>query len=236
MLQKIFIILASMTGSFVLTRWIEPASGPLDGIHPHFVNTIIIVLLALTLVIGVYGYRQFSDKKRTHSKKLAKAFEIMGKGGFRTIDGDLKFHVPYPYKEYQAYERRLTPAEILALLNDPKDMSTIHRFDWVELEESDEADFANAREHLESYKKIKALSNREKKAVVEFEKFCEKYDVKTMIQRPELQIMSRPLKLEFDKICENLTNATREFRAHLEILFQQLEDGSIIKGKCKLGY
>ena len=240
--SKITLILISWAGLFAIERWTESVFTSLDPIHPHLADAIVFGIFGIAIVMGVYDHIRNSDRKKTHSKTLARAFEIMCKGDFEKIGDDYQFCVPYPYKEYLDYERKdkyPTTEEHLAIMNESiNDVygGQFNKFTFVELTKSNEADFIHANEHLKSYKHVASLLNEAKKASISLMELWEQDEFKAAYQKSISKGISSAPNPEFNRLDRNAERTLQELQTSLEILSQQLKDGAIVKGKCELGY
>lgn len=238
--------MASWGGWLALERWNNSISEILDPIHPHLADIILIILFASAGIVWFYDYSRNSEKRKTHSRRLSQAFQIMSKGEFRKkiLDKHV-FQIPYPYEEYLRYEKlgSLSTPEALDLfmkygnqhVDEQKD-----KFWFVDLSDSDESNFTQAYKHLQSYKQIKKQFESALETQIEYDSFCEDNQKAVIVIRDGDLIYDKnnldPVYQKYHKLWWKNQDMLKTLQKSLEMLSQKLNDGETARGKCELGY
>ena len=235
------LVLASWAGWFALSRWQKSISEILDPINPHLADVILVGLFLATGIVWWYDNKKNSPERKSHSKKLVKAIEILSKGHYGEYLVKTEFLIPYPIFHYNENKRKvdfMTVSESIELFNknDWSDVLEEKQFEFVPITKSNEGDFEQAIDHLKSYKHIKQMQEKAKIASEEFGKCLhEKQKEVGEINQKYLKLDSpelHPFYPQYKKLLDNYADSKSKLQESLEIIASHLDDGKIIKGKC----
>ena len=228
-------------------KWSKLFTEYIDALYPNLSTYVILALIMGMIIVGIYrhikdGNSESKSKRETHSKKLVNTFTILSDGHYEYYSSKANFVIPYPYSEYEKYEKR-------TFYPTKSDKEEEDKFDFVSIRESNEGEFKQALDHLKSYKDIVKMFDEAKQAEIEIHDFLKKNKiaVQEMTQffinsnnhpsrsQPKKEIIER-LYPEYEKLRKNGADSLSALQKSLKIIAQQLDDGTIIKGKCELGY
>lgn len=235
--------LGTWIGWFALSRWSDSLMSTLDSIHPHLADIILVVSIIAIIILTVYHYNQNSDKKKAHSRDLAKSFEILSKGEFVRQGRNYEFCVPYPYAEFQTFDKlvKYPTTDDFRKVFAKENIFDKKNFDFVTLDRSADGEFQDALSHIRKYKKIERAFELARQTRQKFDTFCIENKINSDLihihiakehgfVKDDLSDMS--IYPQFNELIKKMNDALDDLQKSLSGLSWNLSHGDIISGKC----